>query len=79
MSNEWMKDAGYESVKMADGQGQWVFLEAYHDLHCLSYLRRVIYNSTNGMITDDSDPFYKYHVREYLPSSSSEETEAVAG
>lgn len=63
VSNEWMKGAGYQSVEMADGNGQWVFLEAYHDLHCLSYLRKVIYNGTNGMITDDSDPFYKYHVR----------------
>lgn len=63
VSNEWMEEAGYESVKMRDGQGQWVFLEIYHDLHCLSYLRKVIYNNTNGLITDDSDPFFKYHVR----------------
>ncbi|KAJ4417584.1 hypothetical protein N0V82_006057 [Gnomoniopsis sp. IMI 355080] len=62
VSNEWMKKAGYESVEMGDGEGQWVFLEIYHDLHCLSYLRKVIYNSTNGLITDDSDPFFKYHV-----------------
>lgn len=60
-----MKGAGYESVEMGDGEGQWVFLEIYHDLHCLSYLRKVIYNSTNGLITDDSDPFFKYHVRKY--------------
>lgn len=63
VSNDWMKAAGYESVEMGDGNGQWVFLEIYHDLHCLSYLRKVIYNSTNGLITDDSDPFFKYHVR----------------
>lgn len=61
-----MKAAGYESVEMGDGNGQWVFLEIYHDLHCLSYLRKVIYNSTNGLISDDSDPFFKYHVREYF-------------
>lgn len=51
---------------MPDGSGHWVFLEAYHDLHCLGYLRRVLYNSTHGEITDENDPFHTKHVREYI-------------
>lgn len=63
VSSEYMKETGYESIPVADNSGHWVYLEVYHDLHCLSYLRKVIYNSTNGLITDENDPWYKYHVR----------------
>lgn len=64
VSTEYLESQGYESIPMADGSGHWVYLEVYHDLHCLSYLRKVLYNSTNGLITDDSDPWMKYHIRE---------------
>lgn len=63
VSTEYLESQGYESIPMADGSGHWVYLEVYHDLHCLSYLRKVLYNSTNGLITDDSDPWMNYHIR----------------
>lgn len=65
VSSEYMDKTAYESIPMADGSSHWVYLEVYHDLHCLSYLRKVIYSSTNGLITDDNDPWMKYHIRKY--------------
>lgn len=61
-----MDKTTYESIPMVDGSNHWVYLEVYHDLHCLSYLRKFIYSSTNGLITDDNDPWMKYHIRKYL-------------
>ncbi|OJJ69570.1 hypothetical protein ASPBRDRAFT_45903 [Aspergillus brasiliensis CBS 101740] len=59
---------GETSVELADGSGYMVGLEVFHQLHCLNYIRKFLYNSTYNIREEDENVSPDDHIPHCIDS-----------
>ncbi|KAF7509683.1 hypothetical protein GJ744_007554 [Endocarpon pusillum] len=55
------------SIPYADGSGYIALIDVFHQLHCLDFLRKVIFNSTYQM-SESQYPLQDYHIAHCIDS-----------